>query len=160
MRFGRLKLAAAAAGVVAVAAVWLLAEAATASLAMAGQTAVIIGAVLFVAAVQHRESRRLAVKIDTFRRRVYQMLGDDRDLLDAPAAVEVPQEHFEQLARLLSANNQRLESAIDDLASRLDGGADVDGSAGTVPAETAPTSVVGAVEPPVPAVGNATRTRL
>ncbi|WP_165367341.1 hypothetical protein, partial [Phytoactinopolyspora endophytica] len=76
--------AAAAGGMAAIATVWLLAEAGDSSATVAGQTAVIVGLVLFVAVIQHRENRRLAVKIDTFRRRVYGMLDDDRDLLDAP----------------------------------------------------------------------------
>lgn len=54
--------------------------------------------------------------------RVVQRLDEERDSDSAGPfpATGVPQEHFEQLARILAANNERLESAVDDLARQLD----------------------------------------
>jgi hypothetical protein len=145
MRIGPLRIIAGIAGASGIAAVWLVGETGSSGATAAAQTAVIAALVLFVAAIQHRRSRRLARKIDDFRRRVYGLLGNEEEIADVPAG-GVPQEHFEQLARLLAANNQRLESAIDAVAARLDGQPRDDESAGQLTS--------------VPAVGNATRTRL
>ncbi|WP_165367340.1 hypothetical protein, partial [Phytoactinopolyspora endophytica] len=67
-------------------------------------------------------------------------------------SVEVPQEHFEQLARILAANNRRLESAIDDLSRRLD----PDGEHSRTAEPGRPGDELEALS----VLGNATRTRL
>jgi hypothetical protein len=120
MKFGRLRVLAALGSLILVAATWVMAEFGSTALAAAGQTAALLGVVLFAALLQRRDARRLARRVDEIRNH---LAAASRDTGAAPVRASgegvMPEERFEQLARLLAANNRRLERAIDDLAQRV-----------------------------------------